>query len=79
MMAFEQLAPPQQELFLQLHGYACNKFKRAAEREMEQAWQDISELHRTVLSIYAANALWQGFLAWLPHQPLMPSKCQLFI
>lgn len=53
---FEQLASSQQELFLQLHGYACDSFKCAAEREMEQAWQDISELHRKVLSIYAANA-----------------------
>jgi hypothetical protein len=62
VQTFEELTSSQQELFLQLHGYACDSFKCAAEREMEQAWQDISELHRKVLSIYAANAFGNIYL-----------------
>ena len=60
--AFEQLTPSQQERFLELHGYACDSFKQAAGCEMEQTWQEISELHRKVLSIYAANAFGSVFL-----------------
>lgn len=62
VLAFEQLPSSQRELFLKLHGYTCDSFKRAAEREMEQAWQDISELNRKVLAIYAANAFGDVFL-----------------
>lgn len=63
VLAFEQLSAPQQELYLQLHAYACDAFKRAAEREMEHTWQEIPKLHRTVLSVYAANAF--GSVFWL--------------
>ena len=62
VQVFEQLTSSQQELFLELHGYACHSFQRAAEREMQQDWQDISGLHRKVLSIYAANAFGNVFL-----------------
>lgn len=60
--AFESLPLSQQSLYLDLHGYACEPFKRAAEREMEQNWQQIPELHRSVLAIYAANAFGNVFL-----------------
>lgn len=60
--AFESLPLSQQNLYLDLHGYACEPFKRAAEREMEQDWQQIPELHRRVLAIYAANAFGNVFL-----------------
>lgn len=63
MLAFGQFSAPQQELYSQLHAYACDAFKRAAEREMEHAWQEIPELHRTVVSVYAANAF--GSVFWL--------------
>lgn len=62
VLAFDQLPLSQQESFLKLHGYACDSFKRAAEREMQQTWQEIPELHRTVLAIYAANAFGSVFL-----------------
>ncbi|KAF7592476.1 hypothetical protein BBP40_000211 [Aspergillus hancockii] len=60
--AFQSLPLLQQTLYLELHGHACDAFKRAAEREMERKWQQIPELHRTVLSIYAANAFRGVFL-----------------
>lgn len=60
--AFESLPLLQQTLYLELHGHACDAFKRAAEREMERKWHEIPELHRTVLSIYAANAFDGVFL-----------------
>jgi len=60
--AFESLPSSQQSLYLDLHGHACEPFKRAAEREMEQNWQQIPELHRRVLAIYAANAFGNVFL-----------------
>jgi hypothetical protein len=47
--AFENLPLLQQTLYLELHGHACDAFKRAAECEMEQKWQDIPELHRISL------------------------------
>jgi hypothetical protein len=60
--AFQSLPLPQQTLYLELHQHACGAFKRAAKREMERNWQQIPELHRTVLSIYAANAFRGVFL-----------------
>lgn len=60
--AFESLPLSQQSLYLDLHGHACEPFKRAAERDMEQNWQQIPELLRRVLTIYAANAFGNVFL-----------------
>ncbi|KAK2764551.1 hypothetical protein FQN54_009246 [Arachnomyces sp. PD_36] len=60
--AFKNLPLSQQNLYLELYGYACGLFKRSAEHEMGQKWQLIPELHRTVLAIYAANAFGDVFL-----------------
>lgn len=60
--AFKNLPSSQRNLYLQLHGYACDACKFFAEREMEQNWQQILELHRTVLAIYAAKAFGNVFL-----------------
>lgn len=60
--AFESLPLSQQNLYLDLHRYACQRFKRAVEREMEQGWKKILELHRRVLAIYAVNAFGNVFL-----------------
>lgn len=59
---FESLPSSQQNLYLKLHGYACDLFKHAAEHEMEQNWQQMPKLHRTVLAIYAVNAFGDVFL-----------------
>lgn len=60
--AFESLPKSQQNLYLELHGYACEPFKCHVEREMEQDWQQIPDLHRTVLAIYGANSFGDVFL-----------------
>ena len=37
LRAFESLSVSKQILYLQLHGFACAEFRRAAEREMGQS------------------------------------------
>lgn len=59
--AFKNLPSPQQSLYLDLHGYACDSFKRATESEMGQNWEQIPEIQRTVLAIYKANAFGSVF------------------
>ncbi|KFY65616.1 hypothetical protein V496_02447 [Pseudogymnoascus sp. VKM F-4515 (FW-2607)] len=60
--AFEGLSSSQKKAYLELHDYACDLFKRAAEREMDQDWEKIPELHRKVLGVWAANAFGSVFL-----------------
>jgi hypothetical protein len=62
LKAFESLPISQRDLYLGLHGYASTPFKLAAEREMGQNWDALSEVHRQVLAIYAANAFGSVFL-----------------
>ncbi len=62
MRAFKSHPLSEQSLYLELHVYACDAFKRAAERELGQSWQKIPQLDRTVLRIYAANAFGGVFL-----------------
>ncbi|KAJ5797553.1 uncharacterized protein N7503_006849 [Penicillium pulvis] len=56
LQGFELLTPPQRDSFLGLSGYASTIFKMSVTDEFKQAWEDIPELHRTVLSIFKANA-----------------------
>jgi hypothetical protein len=60
--AFESLSSSQKKSYLELHDYACDLFKRAAEREMDRDWEKIPELHRKVLGVWAANAFGSVFL-----------------
>jgi hypothetical protein len=62
LRAFESLSVSKQSLYLQLHGFACAEFRRAAEREMGQSWEMMPELQRKVFSIFAANAFGDVFL-----------------
>ncbi|CAI7651134.1 unnamed protein product [Penicillium discolor] len=52
--AFERLSPA--ESYLQLHEYKSDLLKVAVRYEIGKSWQELPELHRKVLSIYAANA-----------------------
>ncbi|KAJ5876733.1 hypothetical protein N7455_000198 [Penicillium solitum] len=54
--AFERLSPAQQESYLQLHEYESDLLKVAVRYNVGKSWQELPELHRKVLSIYAANA-----------------------
>jgi hypothetical protein len=60
--AFEKLPLSEQNLYLELYAYASPEYKSAAERELEQSWEQIPQLHRKVLEIYAANAFGGVFL-----------------
>lgn len=60
--AFEKLTASEQSLYLELRGHASASFKCAAEREMGQSWDEIQDVHRRVLAIYAANAFGGVFL-----------------
>jgi hypothetical protein len=62
VVAFESLSFSAQRIYLQLHAYACDRFKSAAEHELGQDWERMPELHRRVLAIYAANAFGSVFL-----------------
>jgi hypothetical protein len=59
--AFERLPPSQQECYLELHEYAGDLFKSIVELETGKSWQDLPELHRKVLAIYAANTFGSVF------------------
>ncbi|KAF7131479.1 hypothetical protein CNMCM5793_004704 [Aspergillus hiratsukae] len=62
LQAYESLLPSQQKLYLSLHGFACTLYKEKVERDMRQDWLQLTELHRTVLSIYVANTFGAVFL-----------------
>ncbi|KAJ5351535.1 hypothetical protein N7452_000509 [Penicillium brevicompactum] len=62
LAAFKQLPLPQQEQYLALHEYAAEGFKRGIEAEVGQLWEEIPELDRKVLSIWAPNAFINVFL-----------------
>lgn len=61
LQAFNSLPTAEQNLYLELHGFACAAFRRAAEQEMGQSWQSMPELQRRVLAIFAANAFGDVF------------------
>lgn len=63
VFAFDQLSPSKQKSILELHGSASARFIREVERQMQQNWEDISDLHRRVLAIWATNTF--GSLFWL--------------
>ncbi|PYI12807.1 hypothetical protein BO99DRAFT_486228 [Aspergillus violaceofuscus CBS 115571] len=54
--AFKKLPVAQQRLYLDLHEFACPQFRKAAEREIETQWEEMTDLDRKVLAIFAANA-----------------------
>jgi hypothetical protein len=60
--AFERISKSQQNSYLELHAYAHQNLIRAVERELGQRWNDISELHRKVLSVWATNTFGEVFL-----------------
>ncbi|KAF1952906.1 TPR domain protein, partial [Byssothecium circinans] len=62
LYAFESLSASQQGSYLELHGFACAAFRHAAEQEMGRSWQEMPELQRRVLAIFAANAFGDVFL-----------------
>ncbi|PVH91474.1 hypothetical protein DM02DRAFT_663967 [Periconia macrospinosa] len=43
LYAFENLSASQQGSYLELHGFACAAFRRAAEQEMGRSWQRMPE------------------------------------
>ncbi|KAJ5503599.1 hypothetical protein N7463_006473 [Penicillium fimorum] len=61
--AFEHLPPSQQKSYLELYGYAGELFKHFVEYETGKSWQELPEVHRKVLAIYAANAF--GYVFFL--------------
>lgn len=56
LQGFELLTPSQRDSFLGLSGFASTTFKMSVTGEFKQAWEDIPEFHRTVLSVFKANA-----------------------
>lgn len=56
LQGFELLTPFQRNALLGLSKFASPKYKRSVMNEVKQAWEDIPELHRAVLSIFKANA-----------------------
>lgn len=60
--AFKRLSPSQKKLYLELHEYACDAFRRATEQEVNQDWEEIPKLHRRVLGIWVANCFDDVFL-----------------
>jgi hypothetical protein len=65
--AFGKLDEPQKISYQSLHSYASPDFRKAAERELNQPWDDLPALSRKVLGIYAANA-WGNMVFGLPSR-----------
>ena len=61
VLAFESLPAAQKTTYLELHGFACDAFKRATEHDIGMAWQDLPELCCRILSIWQANTFGDVF------------------